>query len=53
MSGTFCGGKVQGTMAQKELSCMACDFFKRVKAEEGAREFKLLKPGQEYKPSSR
>jgi methyl-accepting chemotaxis protein len=27
VAGTFCGGKVQGTSAQKLESCMECDFF--------------------------
>lgn len=35
IAGTFCHGKVQGTFAEKRLSCMACDFFKLVKEEEG------------------
>lgn len=35
VAGTFCGGKVQGTFAQKQLSCMTCEFFKQVKTEEG------------------
>lgn len=43
ISGTFCDGKVQGTFAEKQLTCMACDFFKKVKSEEGER-FLLLKP---------
>ncbi len=50
VAGTFCGGKVQGSFAQKQLSCMTCDFFKKVKEEEGLERFKLLKPGQVYKP---
>lgn len=29
VAGTFCGGKVQGTFAQKELSCMNCEFYKK------------------------
>jgi hypothetical protein len=33
ITGTFCGGKVQGTYAQKHLSCMNCDFFKQVRLE--------------------
>lgn len=53
VAGTFCGGKVQGTFAQKEVICMACDFFKRVKDEEGLANFSFLKPGQLYKPSQR
>lgn len=35
VSGTFCDGQVQGTFAEKQLSCMSCDFFKKVKQEEG------------------
>jgi hypothetical protein len=42
VTGTFCGGKVQGAFAQKQVSCMGCDFFKKVK-EEGAGQFKLMK----------
>ncbi|MBI5525168.1 MAG: hypothetical protein HY897_02460 [Deltaproteobacteria bacterium] len=34
-AGTFCGGKVQGSFAQKRESCEACDFFVAVKKEEG------------------
>jgi len=49
IAGTFCGGKVQGTLAEKQLSCMTCDFFKLVKEEEGAINFQLMKPGQVYK----
>jgi len=51
VTGTFCGGKVQGTFAQKQLSCLVCDFFLKTKEEE-ATNFRLLKPGQEYKPHS-
>lgn len=46
-TGTFCGGKVQGTFAEKQLSCMTCDFYKKVKEEQGLGDFLLLKPGQE------
>ncbi|HWR59121.1 MAG TPA: hypothetical protein VN328_09560 [Thermodesulfovibrionales bacterium] len=34
LAGTFCGGKIQGTFAQKFSNCEACDFFKTVKREE-------------------
>ncbi len=51
VGGTFCGGKVQGTHAQKQLSCMNCEFFKLAK-DEGGRQFVLLKPGQEYRQHS-
>ncbi len=53
VSGTFCGGAVQGNFAQKELSCMNCDFYKRVQAEQGTASFVLLMPGQKYRPSRR
>jgi serine/threonine protein kinase len=35
VAGTFCGGSIQGTFAEKRDSCLSCDFFKRVQAEEG------------------
>lgn len=28
IAGTLCGGKVQGTVAQKEMNCMACEVYK-------------------------
>ena len=34
VTGTFCGGIVQGSFAQKQLSCMNCEFFKLVKQKE-------------------
>ena len=34
IAGTLCGGKVQGSYADKQLSCMSCEFFKKVKNEE-------------------
>ena len=30
VAGTFCGGRVQGTFAQKMGSCLKCDFYKQV-----------------------
>ena len=36
VTGTLCGGEVQGTMAKKTTTCMACDFFQQVKQEEDA-----------------
>lgn len=41
IAGTVCDGEVQGTFAQKIPACMACDFFKKVKAEEGFGKFKF------------
>ena len=47
VTGTFCGGAVQGSYAQKRLSCMTCEFFMRVKEEQGAA-FQLMLAGQIY-----
>ena len=47
IAGTFCGGKVQGDYAQKAVSCMTCDVFKKIKNEEGGN-FSLMKTGQTY-----
>lgn len=35
VTGTFCSGTVQGTFKEKEKNCLACDFFKMMKQEEG------------------
>lgn len=35
VAGTLCGGKVQGTFATKVGNCMACEFYKAVKNDEG------------------
>jgi hypothetical protein len=51
IAGTLCGGKVQGNLAQKQVSCMVCKVFKQIKAEEGS-EFVLLKPWQAYMTAS-
>ncbi len=50
IAGTFCGDVVEGTFAEKESTCMSCNFYKRVKEEEGTVDFVLLKPGQVYEP---
>lgn len=34
VAGTMCGGKVQGTFAQKYGNCEKCEFFKSVREEE-------------------
>ena len=51
VTGTFCGGQVQGTYAQKQVTCMNCEFFKKVKEECGT-QFLLLRRGQQYKQHS-
>jgi hypothetical protein len=35
VAGSMCGGKVQGTFAQKYGNCVLCDFFKSVEEDEG------------------
>jgi hypothetical protein len=35
IAGTFCKGKVQGTLANKLGDCLECDFFKSVFRDEG------------------
>jgi hypothetical protein len=34
IAGSLCGGKIQGTYAQKLTNCWRCDFFNDVKKEE-------------------
>jgi len=34
VAGTFCGGAIQGTEAQKQNNCWQCTFFQQVKKEE-------------------
>ena len=53
LAGTFCGGKVQGDFAQKSVSCMSCEVFKKIKSEEGSDKFTLLKPGQAYQAAGK
>ncbi len=35
LTGTLCGGKVQGTFATKVGNCLKCDFYQLVGQEEG------------------
>ncbi len=35
VAGTFCGGTVRGSFAEKRKSCMDCEFFDQVREEEG------------------
>ena len=35
VAGTFCNGKVAGTLAEKLKDCLQCDFLKHVNEEEG------------------
>lgn len=36
VAGTLCGGRIQGTTAEKVVDCTKCDFFNMVMSEEGA-----------------
>lgn len=40
VAGTFCGGKLQGTYAEKLTNCLNCEFLKQVNEDEG-RDFVL------------
>lgn len=44
VTGTLCGGKVQGTSAGKVGNCMKCEFFKRVKEETPSDNFFMFRP---------
>ncbi|NOY54291.1 MAG: hypothetical protein GXP58_11870 [Deltaproteobacteria bacterium] len=35
LAGTMCGGETQGTFAKKFDNCRECNFYKKVKEEEG------------------
>jgi hypothetical protein len=52
IAGTFCGGQVQGNFAKKQVSCMSCEVFKRVKEEEDTG-FSLLTTVKSYQLSSK
>jgi len=47
--GTFCGGVIQGTEAQKKHNCWMCKFFQQVRNEESGSEagFSATKLGME------
>jgi len=44
LTGTLCGGKVQGTFAHKVASCMECEFYRLVQTEQGSRIQSLKAP---------
>ena len=46
LTGTLCGGAVQGTFAQKVVNCAACEFYRLVRTEEGRgfKPFHALQP---------
>ncbi len=52
VAGTFCGGEVQGTFAEKRSSCLSCEVYSIVRHEEGTG-FLLLLPGQSYQSTQK
>jgi len=40
VAGSMCGGKIQGTYAEKYENCTKCDFYMKVKSEESV-DFKM------------
>ena len=52
VAGTLCGGRVHCEQAVREVSCMACKFFKKVKNEQGFYAFTLLIPSQMCRQNS-
>jgi len=53
IAGTLCGGAVQGTFAEKEGNCMACEVYKRYHRTIGTQGAAVLKPFQRSTPSTR
>mgnify|MGYP001396171834 CR=1 FL=1 len=51
VAGTFCSGKVQGSFAEKRMSCLSCEFYLQVKQEE-AGTFKVMPPGKKCEVES-
>ena len=37
ITGTFCAGTVQGTYLEKQKKCDECEFYKKLREEEGAK----------------
>ena len=35
IEGSMCGGRIQGTFAQKYANCTQCDFYQTIRQEEG------------------
>lgn len=46
IAGTMCDGEPSGIFVERVQVCADCDFYKKVKAEEGFLEYSILKPGQ-------
>ncbi len=46
IAGSLCDGEAQGIHVKEFGTCSDCSFYKKVKAEEGFLEYRILKPGQ-------
>ena len=44
VAGTFCGEQAHGLYASRLVTCLACDFYQRVKAEVGPAHLVVSKP---------
>src|SRR5450755_4286455 len=42
VTGTLCGGEVQGTFAQKEMNCLQCEPYKLYNIRSGAQKLQLI-----------
>ena len=42
VTGTLCGGEVQGTFAQKEMDCLQCETYKRYNIRSGTEKLQLV-----------
>ncbi|MBI4862614.1 MAG: hypothetical protein HY815_20495, partial [Candidatus Riflebacteria bacterium] len=49
VAGTLCGQTPVGEFVDTEISCLTCEVFRRVVAEQGA-DLTILRPGQRYEP---
>lgn len=48
LTGTFCNGKAQGTFAKKIVSCLMCNFLRKVRKEQRFHDFRLMKSVKNY-----
>jgi len=46
VAGTFCESKIKGTFAKDKFSCINCDFYQLVVAEESLEKYQILMPVQ-------
>jgi len=46
IAGTFCDGEIEGTFSRNKFSCINCDFYQLVVAEENLSNYQILMPVQ-------